>query len=226
MRNVAITEVDSIIEVLKQRYNNGNDNSSSSNNNNKIRFICCDATRLSTVCRVMPDETTGTDDSDNSCDDEKAQEQQYKRAVQYDYIYDKGLMDALFCNEGWETGVSRLIHEASRVLVSPSTATSTTSDTSSSSNGGGGDADAGAGGMYILVSYPLPTSTRNFLMEQGDKVGLKWQFDTDVLSPIRDDNNLTNSTSTSSAARVSISMARKVATVLQEERLKNASLYE
>ena len=68
-----------------------------------------------------------------------------------DVIYDKGLMDAIFCNEGWNKPIALLIQEASKVLVE--------------------------GGMYILVSYRLPKSTKEFLLDVGDANNLEWSFD-------------------------------------------------
>ena len=83
-----------------------------------------------------------------------------------DVIYDKGLMDALFCSEGWNTPIQSLVEESAKIL---------------SDNG-----------IYILVSYRLPKSTKEFLQEVGTKNGLTWTFD------IPNSNN-----------RVGISMGKK-----------------
>eukprot|EP00977_Amphora_coffeiformis_P013195 scaffold3405_cov167-Amphora_coffeaeformis.AAC.2 len=68
-----------------------------------------------------------------------------------DVIYDKGLMDAIFCNEGWNKPIRLLLQESSKVL--------------------------NEGGMYILVSYHLPQSTKEFLEDVGSKNHLEWTFD-------------------------------------------------
>jgi hypothetical protein len=70
----------------------------------------------------------------------------------FDIIIDKGLIDALLCGDGWDGDLSRLLHEASKVLKPSS-------------------------GKYLLISYRLPSSTQDFLQEVGEAVGLKWEFD-------------------------------------------------
>lgn len=70
----------------------------------------------------------------------------------FDIVVDKGLSDALFCSEGWNGPVQDLYESASKVLR-PN------------------------GGRYLLVSYKLPSSTKEFLREIGDTVSLEWQFD-------------------------------------------------
>lgn len=85
----------------------------------------------------------------------------------FDMVLDKGLMDAIFCGEGWDSPITALIKESCRVLKT--------------------------GGAYLLVSYRLPTSTHDFLVAAGKKVGLEWEFDGE-----------------GSNDRVGISMARKV----------------
>jgi hypothetical protein len=89
-----------------------------------MSYVCGDATRLSSV--VPPSKL-------------------------YDVIIDKGLMDAIFCGEGWNGPIESLVKESSKVLCS--------------------------GGFYLLVSYRLPTSTKEFLTEVGSEVGLDWEFD-------------------------------------------------
>mmetsp|Transcript_14803 Transcript_14803/g.20610 ORF Transcript_14803/g.20610 Transcript_14803/m.20610 type:complete len:250 (-) Transcript_14803:1486-2235(-) len=71
--------------------------------------------------------------------------------VDYDVIVDKGLIDALLCSEGWNGPLEMVLTEASQVLH-PS-------------------------GVYLLISYKLPSSTRTFLEDIGKKVGLEWTFD-------------------------------------------------
>jgi hypothetical protein len=89
-----------------------------------MSYVCGDATRLSSV--LPPSKL-------------------------YDVIIDKGLMDAIFCGEGWNGPIDSLVKESSKVLCS--------------------------GGLYLLVSYRLPTSTKEFLTEVGTEVGLDWEFD-------------------------------------------------
>jgi hypothetical protein len=89
-----------------------------------MSYVCGDATRLSSV--LPPSKL-------------------------YDIIIDKGLMDAIFCGEGWNGPIESLVKESSKVL-SP-------------------------GGFYLLASYRLPTSTKEFLTEVGSEVGLDWEFD-------------------------------------------------
>jgi SAM-dependent methyltransferase len=89
-----------------------------------MSYVCGDATRLSSV--LPPSKL-------------------------YNIIIDKGLMDAIFCGEGWNGPIESLVKESSKVL-SP-------------------------GGFYLLASYRLPTSTKEFLTEVGSEVGLEWEFD-------------------------------------------------
>lgn len=70
----------------------------------------------------------------------------------FDFIVDKGLADAIFCGEGWEGPIQRLFQAAGKVLR-PRT------------------------GKYLLVSYKLPSSTKDFLATIGREAGLKWDFD-------------------------------------------------
>jgi hypothetical protein len=85
--------------------------------------ICGDATRLSEL--VEPDSM--------------------------DCIFDKGLMDAFFCGDGWTTPTEALLKGASSVLRE--------------------------GGIYLLVSYRLSASSKEFLESVGNQVGLDWKFD-------------------------------------------------
>ena len=75
----------------------------------------------------------------------------------FDIIIDKGLVDAILCGEGWNGPLKKLMKEASDCL---------------------GTTKHGGGGKYLLVSYKMPTSTKEFLIEVGQEVGLKfWDFD-------------------------------------------------
>jgi hypothetical protein len=70
----------------------------------------------------------------------------------FDIIVDKGLTDAVLCGEGWDGILERVFEDASRVLREDS-------------------------GVYLLISYKLPSSTKEFIREVGGKVGLDWKFD-------------------------------------------------
>ena len=67
-----------------------------------------------------------------------------------DVIYDKGLMDAIFCNEGWNRPIYSLLRESSKMLKD--------------------------NGIYILVSYRLPPSTMEFLANVGAENHMDWIF--------------------------------------------------
>jgi SAM-dependent methyltransferase len=68
-----------------------------------------------------------------------------------EYVIDKGLMDALMCNEGFCFTLEKYIRQIASVLKK--------------------------NGKLILISYKLIPSTREFLETQGDKFGMKWEFD-------------------------------------------------
>jgi hypothetical protein len=74
-----------------------------------------------------------------------------EEATWYDVVLDKGLMDAFLCGDDWNRTVIPLLEQTSFILH-PET------------------------GRYILVSYQLPSSTRDFLEEVGQRVGLAWEF--------------------------------------------------
>ena len=68
-----------------------------------------------------------------------------------DAIIDKGLIDALMCDEGWNGDVERLLASAAKQLR--------------------------YNGLYILASYKLSSATKDFLLDVGKQVGLEWTFD-------------------------------------------------
>ena len=96
-----------------------------------------------------------------------------KKEESFDMIIDKGLTDALLCGEGWDGPLEKLLYESSKVLSMET-------------------------GQYLLISYNLPSSTKRFLVDVGDKVGLKWDFDYDLVTSTSHDG-------------VSVAMARKTA---------------
>ena len=74
----------------------------------------------------------------------------------FDYIVDKGLMDAMVCGEGWDSsndssGVKKYLVEAKRALR-PS-------------------------GNLILVSYKLSTGMKEYLENVGADLGIQWTLD-------------------------------------------------
>ena len=74
----------------------------------------------------------------------------------FDIIVDKGLLDALMCTENWSSTVKQLIKEIISVIEVN-------------------------GGTYILISYKLASSTKEFLMDvSSDK--LDWIFDEERIS--------------------------------------------
>ena len=125
--------------------------------NHELVYLCGDVTRLA---QLLEDSHHAQEDGDDDNDANTP-------PVLVDCVYDKGLLDALLCGEGWDTGVLRLLYQVSRVLH--------------------------PGGSYLIVSYPLPESTQAFLMHQGQSVGLtNWTFerfegeyDKDVTSKIQ-----------------------------------------
>lgn len=73
----------------------------------------------------------------------------------FDYMVDKGLMDAMMCGEGWDSsnsrGVLQYFIEAKRALKPE--------------------------GILILVSYKLSSATREYLQEAGASLGIQWTLD-------------------------------------------------
>lgn len=97
----------------------------------KMDFVCGDATKMSTLFSEQ----------------------------QFDYIIDKGLMDALMCGEGWDWTVESYVKGISSIL---------SSDKSK--------------GRMLLISYKLSPSTKQFLLDMGVKYSICWNFDIDSKS--------------------------------------------
>lgn len=108
---------------------------------------------------------TSRDYVGDRCSDNNITEQSSQD--KFDIIVDKGLTDAILCGEGWNGPLKKLFKEASGVLRDR--------------------------GRYLLISYRLPSSTKDFLVKVGKPVGFEWEFD------IPDDSN----------PRVSVSVAVK-----------------
>jgi ribosomal protein L44E len=77
----------------------------------------------------------------------------------FDYVVDKGLMDALLCGEGWSLWVHQLLDSVYDVL-----------------------SQQDEEGRYILVSYRLPSSTMAFLQHAAGSL-LEWNFQVDGSNP-------------------------------------------
>lgn len=97
----------------------------------------------------------------------------------FDIIIDKGLTDAILCGEGWDGPLEKLLYESAKILAM---------DT----------------GRYLLISYELPSSTKEFLVNVGYKVGLEWDFDFDLATSASSSKK-----SDVKYQRVSVAMARK-----------------
>mmetsp|Transcript_26926 Transcript_26926/g.59134 ORF Transcript_26926/g.59134 Transcript_26926/m.59134 type:complete len:182 (-) Transcript_26926:126-671(-) len=125
----------------------------------KIEYVCGDVTQLSKYFVAV-------DDTDNaeSCNGERVVGEDQDRhnnteieSVLFDIIIDKGLTDAILCGEGWDGPLEKLLYESAKVLSMGT-------------------------GQYLLISYKLPSSTKEFLMTVGKSVGLEWDFDFDLPS--------------------------------------------
>lgn len=121
--------------------------------------------------------------------------QQTRPFLFFDMIIDKGLTDAILCSEGWDGPLESMLREASQILTPVS-------------------------GQYLLISYQLPRTTREFLEEVGRDVGLEWQFDVDLTAiaqhlqvPVTDEAFVTGEKRVrpSSSSRVSVALATKIA---------------
>ncbi len=88
----------------------------------------------------------------------------------FDIIIDKGLTDALLCGEGWDGPLEKLMRESAKILSKET-------------------------GQYLLISYELPSSTKRFLVEIGNEVGLKWDFDFDLITSTSQDVSVAMATS-------------------------------
>lgn len=105
-----------------------------------MKFMCGDVMHLQSLLKDhVLDTTIHHDGKDSGC----------KQCL--DYVIDKGLMDALMCNEGFCFSLEKYLRQVASVLKKD--------------------------GKFILISYKLIPSTREFLQIQGDALGMQWQFD-------------------------------------------------
>ena len=107
--------------------------------------------------------------------------------MSFDAIIDKGLTDAILCSEGWDGPLARMLEQAATILR-PET------------------------GQYLLISYQLPRTTQEFLVEVCSQVGLEWEFDVDLLSRSNGAmQDMGEETSTKSRCMVSLATRRSPA---------------
>ncbi|CAJ1962382.1 unnamed protein product [Cylindrotheca closterium] len=107
----------------------------------------------STICMSQMEKKYGSSIEGYYCGDAtKLQDQFPSMEEKFDTILDKGLSDALFCNEAWDYWISSLLRGACKILKEET-------------------------GIYLLISYKLPKSTQEFLQELGAEIGLEWTFD-------------------------------------------------
>lgn len=148
-----------------------------------IDYVCGDATQLSQYFSPF----VGSNDSDENYNGDSVVNQDRighkdptDQSTSFDIIIDKGLTDAILCGEGWDGPLEKLLHESAKVL---STKT----------------------GKYLLISYKLPSSTKQFLVTVGKTVGLEWEFDFELPSAA-----VSRETPDRKAyQRVSVAMARR-----------------
>ena len=169
------------LDQLRDRFRNiesecQQSNGSSTKATTRIEYVCGDATELTKHFGT----NHGGDQSENLVGNKSGNNDDEEESSLFDIIIDKGLTDAILCGEGWDGPLEKLFHEAANIL---STGT----------------------GRYLLISYQLPSSTKNFLLTVGEKVGLEWDFDVYLTGKSfqkRDGNQY---------QQVSVAMARRIA---------------
>ncbi len=128
------------IDMLKTMYpkNGGNIDSKDRIEYSNIEFVCGDATKLKDCI------------NDFYCDQ--------KTITSFDVIIDKGLMDAMMCNEGWNASLDAYFEGVSSFLKKRNN-----NDEEES--------------KVILISYKLSTSTKDYLVAIGQRFGIEWDLD-------------------------------------------------
>ena len=118
-----------------------------------MHFICGDAADLKNCIEKYYYDTKnnviGSDDDNNK--EINSNTSKSGKTYSYDMIVDKGLMDAIMCDEGWNVFLEKYFDGVSSLLKND--------------------------GKVILVSYKLSTSTKEFLIDMGEKFGIDWEFD-------------------------------------------------
>ena len=123
------------------------------------------------------------DEDDDDDDDEK--KIKGSQGLLFDMIIDKGLTDAILCGEGWDGPLEKVLYESAKILSMGT-------------------------GRYLLISYQLPSSTKEFLVNVGNNVGLEWEFDFDLTSSAPSFKN-----DDGKHQRVSVAMARRNTKTIQ-----------
>ena len=158
-RLVLLDTSQTCVDQLQQLYNKN------STGDVIINCVCGDATQLSTLDLFLNDgdgDDAGAIDSssklvDDEQDDANVVDTDSSSSSLFDIIIDKGLTDVILCNEGWNGPLEKVYKEASKILKSS--------------------------GKYLLISYKLPSSTKEFLTNvAGNNIGLDWELDIPSIS--------------------------------------------
>jgi len=174
------------LDQLRERYRR--DESRGTKTKTSIEYVCGDATRLSEYFGGGAasgisgglDGKDGNGNDNGSCNNSNGNND---GLWLFDIVIDKGLTDAILCGEGWDGPLEKLFHESAKIL---------SADT----------------GRYLLISYKLPPSTKDFLVDVGYNAGLEWDFGFDLGTT----SSSTSSSQQSSKAkpqRVGVAMARR-----------------
>mmetsp|Transcript_21239 Transcript_21239/g.50209 ORF Transcript_21239/g.50209 Transcript_21239/m.50209 type:complete len:310 (+) Transcript_21239:17-946(+) len=176
------------LDQLRHRYRDvtgvaGNDS------NTEIEYVCGDAIQLSRYFNAVGHVDDSEERPNGNLVGDQSQDSQNKQGEEsssFDIIIDKGLTDAILCGEGWDGPLEQLLYESAKVLSMGT-------------------------GKYLLISYKLPSSTKDFLVTVGKTFGLEWEFDFDLPSVA-----VPHETCDRKAyQRVSIAMARRNDEVIQ-----------
>jgi hypothetical protein len=150
----------SCIDQLRRRYQEYNNNTNSSCCCH-VSFVCADVTKVNQfVTRSMEPALSSSSSSSSSdhVDYVDNMTNSEKRCYYYDVIVDKGLMDAVFCNEGWESSITNLLDGVSQLRRQGHDYQHQTSE-------------------YLLVSFRLPKPTQDYLVDIGTQFNIVWKFD-------------------------------------------------
>ena len=135
---------------------------SSSSDNGTGAKVSFESTEIEYVCGDVTQLSTYFDIPNVDESAEHDVEKHNNVGALFDMIIDKGLTDALLCGEGWDGPLEKLMCESAKILSKET-------------------------GQYLLISYELPSSTKRFLVEIGNEVGLKWDFDFDLVTSTSQD---------------------------------------
>jgi hypothetical protein len=134
----------SCIDMLKMIHNDDDDDDGDGEFYSNMEFICGDAINLKGTIENHY-RRGGMTHTNNEKD---------KLSLLYDMIIDKGLMDAIMCNEDWNDSLEKYFQGASQLLKKD--------------------------GKILLFSYKLSTSAKEFLIDVvGENIGIAWDLDID-----------------------------------------------